>query len=224
MINSSIIILILIIIWYLFSYECFSYFNLNFDINDPISYNNIKDQYYNIPNINYSQNFIDDGFNKDNNNDNNINIFDNRIKLNTTAKYSYDKPKISNLMLSNKCCLIKKEFIEGKFSYNFNVLNDDACNLDLYELDQNNVLLFDGINGWSNNYCVKSNNILGSCRRSNMECIDFVTKGDCDNINQLSNTNFNLNFDKKNQNDTLRLKTVWSNKTCQDRVKQENLL
>ena len=102
-----IFMVILIIIWLLFSYESFSYFNLNLDLNDPISHNNYKDQHYQISQMNYSQNYIDDNFNKNNTNDNNINIFDNRIKLNTTAKYTYDKPPISNLMESNNCCLVK---------------------------------------------------------------------------------------------------------------------
>ena len=32
-------------------------------------------------------------------------------------------------------------------------MSGDKCNIDLYILDKNKELLFDGINGWSNDAC-----------------------------------------------------------------------
>ena len=98
----------------------------------------------------------------------------------------------------------------GEFAYTYNKLTDDACIASKYELDSNKILLIDGKNNWSNEMCTletlgsfprtfiggadelrwekqssafpRSNQTsnLGSCRRANKECVDFVDKQFCD--------------------------------------------
>jgi hypothetical protein len=89
------------------------------------------------------------------------------------------------------CCLVKKEYVEnnnnlsgGEFKYSFTKLKcNDNLNEKLLIQNSNQQLLIDGVNGWSNINCSETNNILGSCRRSNFECIDFVSKEFCDKYN-----------------------------------------
>jgi len=134
-----------------------------------------------------------------------INIFSNRILLKNISKpFKYESNNNSKYLKSNKCCLVKKKYDDenGNFNYIYQPLENENCDINLYELDQNNQLLFDGINNWSNDNCINSselnkNVVLGSCRRSTYECIDFISKKDCEKIN-----------------DKLR----WSEKTCQDRI------
>ena len=52
-----------------------------------------------------------------------------------------------------------------------------------FEIDQNNQLLFDGVNNWNNEECKDDSKILGSCQHYNFECIDFVSKDTCDEYN-----------------------------------------
>jgi hypothetical protein len=106
---------------------------------------------------------------------------------------------------NKKCCLIEKKPLdiyptnlklqETGFDYIYTKLNDDQCNPELYRLDSNTQLLFDVNNNWTEDFCTKKNKELGSCRRINKECIDFVTKDFCDQYNM-----------------------EWSNKTCNDFV------
>lgn len=184
--------------------ENFTYFNLNLDISKPISYNNefcfYKKINYTIP---YSST--------------EPNIFENRIKLINVATTSTDNLlNSSNLLDSSNCCLVQKEFNDGNFSYKYTPLKNDQCNINNYELDHNNQLLFDKVNGWNNDNCKKDNTILGSCRKADMECIDFISETDCNNITNEAKGNFLLNFDHKNKNNVTSTKTIWSTKTCND--------
>lgn len=219
-----IIIILLIILLYLSNYinENFTYFNLNLDIINPKSVNTNNNYYYdiNFPISNYNtNNNISDSTNNNisdstNNyiSDNRIRsaIFDNRIKFININNTPYTNTiKTSNLIDSSNCCLIQKKFDSGTFSYIYTKLKDDKCNSELYELDQNNQLLFDGVNNWSNNNCSLSDSELGSCRIANLECIDFITQDDCLNITYSNRTN---------QNNDPSKETRWSNKTCQDKI------
>lgn len=101
-----------------------------------------------------------------------------------------DENNENEMLNSNKCCLINKEYIEdknsllgGKFKYNYTKLENNDCNYKLYDNNNTVQLLMNNINGWNNDYCNKNNNLLGSCRFANKECIDFVTKSYCDNYN-----------------------------------------
>ena len=103
---------------------------------------------------------------------------------------------------TNKCCLVQKKYLQdddsymgGKFKYIYNILEDDKCDRNLYKLNHENELLFDGLNNWSNNNCNEYNTVLGSCRNVNKECIDFVDKNYCDKYNM-----------------------KWSNKTCNENL------
>jgi hypothetical protein len=205
-------IIILFIFFILFFYnlysENFTYFNLNLDITNPKSYNNINNNYYDI---NFHNKIKTSGINNytdDINND----IFNNRIKLQNINTLS------TNLINSNNCCLIQKRFNSGNFNYMYTKLKDSDCNNELYELDQNNQLLYDGINNWSNDNCNKDTSILGSCRIANLECIDFITKEECFNITSEGKSDNMLKFNMSNQNNNPIRKTIWSNKTCQDKI------
>jgi hypothetical protein len=87
----------------------------------------------------------------------------------------------------------------GKFAYTYNKLSDEMCDASIYNLDSNKMLLIEGENNWSNEMCTletqsisnlgwkssalpRSNQTsnLGSCRRANKECVDFVDKQFCD--------------------------------------------
>tara|TARA_B110000971_G_C20011926_1_gene502004 strand:- start:482 stop:1063 length:582 start_codon:yes stop_codon:yes gene_type:complete len=98
-------------------------------------------------------------------------------KLNNDNSYfvkNYDELK------SNKCCLVKKILDNNDgFRYTYTPYTDNDCSLNNFELDQNNQLLFEGQNGWSNSYCSTNTTNLGSCQHYNFECIDFVSKDKC---------------------------------------------
>ena len=213
-----ILIIILLIFFILFFYniyiEDFTYFNLNLDITNPKSHNNISNNYYEI---NFHEN-IEENTIKNYTHDINSDIFNNRIKLHDTNIARYNKTLSTNLIDSSNCCLVQKNFDSGNFNYIYTKLKDSNCNNELYELDQNNQLLYDGINNWSNNNCNGNNSILGSCRIANLECIDFITKKDCFNITSEGKSDSMLNFNISNQNNDPKRKTKWSNKTCQDKI------
>jgi hypothetical protein len=203
-------LILLFILILISNYENFSYFNLNLNLNNPISYNN-QPSYENIKS-DISSDMRDISFN-----DLNSDIFNNRINFKKIANIDYkDKIITTDLLDSNKCCLVQKNFIDGKFSYKYTPLKNEKCNINLYEIDNNNKLLFDNINEWNNGNCNNNTKILGSCRRANNECIDFVTKLECNNITLETKGDFFLKFNFENKNNLLTTKTIWSNKTCQD--------
>ncbi len=193
--------LIIILFFFIFLYkENFTYFNLNLNLDVPISYNN---------NMTFNQNI------QLKNKTLCDNIFDNRIKLINIANYDFSNNNITDTFLTNNnCCLVQKEFNDGNFTYKYTPFKNEKCNIELYELDHNNKLLFDNVNNWNNKYCNNNHNILGSCRKSNMECVDFITESDCNSINTNAKGDYTLKFDHTNKNNVLSNKTVWSNKTC----------
>jgi len=92
-----------------------------------------------------------------------------------------------NSSKKRQCCLIKKSYDEnnnglykGKFKYKYQKLEDEACNMSLYDQNSNQQLFVDGENDWDNNLCKEENNKIGSCRRNNKECVDFSQKKECD--------------------------------------------
>jgi len=91
------------------------------------------------------------------------------------------------------CCLIQKKYLPdnnningGNFKYIYNILNNKMCS------DPNSQF---EIKSDINN-CHENNNIYGSCRIANKECIDFVTKEFCNKYNKM----------------------VWSKKTCNEQL------
>ena len=104
--------------------------------------------------------------------------------LDETLSFSLkEKDNITN------CCLVEKKYVSdknelfgGNFKYIYTKKTNEECNNDLYNLNSNKQLLFDGVNKWSNKYCDnQSDVVLGSCRNINKECVDFVDKPFCDN-------------------------------------------
>jgi hypothetical protein len=175
MTKTIIIIILLIIIYLLYnSNENFSYFN-TVDENTPKNNSEI-DRFFRIllPSDKYTSSIYENRFNfipatiNDNKN------LNKDISLSTNF---YDDIK------SNKCCLVKKELAGNNFIYKYKKYNDLECDLDNFQIDQNNQLLFDGINNWKNEECKDDTNKLGSCQHYDFECIDFVDKQTCDSYN-----------------------------------------
>jgi hypothetical protein len=92
------------------------------------------------------------------------------------------------------------------------------CNVNLYNLDSQNQILFDGIDYWDNKYCKNNtpDQILGSCGNYNKKyCVDFITKDRCEYIRDNGKADEYLGFTlTRNKSDV-----SWTNKTCQDPVK-----
>lgn len=161
------------------------------------------------------------------------NQFINRIQLKTTNPHLEIEQILNsnNRLDSSNCCLVTKKF-NGDYYYEYEKMSGDKCNMDLYILNKNKELLFDGINGWSNNACSfqKDNdyiNKLGSCRNNNFECKDFVLEDTCNKYKNNSNLILNefkgntindlITFqDKKSLINKSNIK--WSEKTCEERV------
>jgi len=116
-----------------------------------------------------------------------------------------NEPNINSSDITNtitNCCLVEKKYVSnknelfgGNFKYIYTKKTNEECNNDLYNLNSNKQLLFDGVNNWSNKHCIdnQSEALIGSCRNINKECIEFVDKKFCDNY---------------------RMK--WSSKTCHE--------
>jgi hypothetical protein len=100
-----------------------------------------------------------------------------------------------------KCCKINKVIYNDnnllKSKYIYQKLENDKCNPDKYILNHEQQLYIEGINNWSNNDC--NENSLGSCKKNNLECMDFMKKDSC--------TMYNM---------------TWFNNTCYDKFKGEN--
>jgi hypothetical protein len=231
------IILILIIILFYFIYnknnEHFDYYPIKLTSYNPSLYNNILDLsnnftgQNNIHDISNNQTIINLSENIDLNN-NSLNTdkqFINRIKLKSTNPYLEIEQILNsnNRLDSSNCCLVSKKF-NGNYYYEYEKMSGDKCNIDLYILDKNKELLFDGINGWSNDYINK----LGSCRNNNFECKDFILEDTCNEYE--NNSNLILNEFKGNTiNDMITFQNKksltnksnikWSEKTCEERVK-----
>lgn len=119
---------------------------------------------------------------------NTTSIYENRFgfiptTINDNKKLSTDNnhfAKNYDMIKSNKCCLVKKILDNNDgFKYTYTPYMDDDCDLNNFEIDQNNQLLFDGQNGWSNLNCSTDKSKLGSCQHYDFECIDFTTKDKC---------------------------------------------
>jgi len=52
-----------------------------------------------------------------------------------------------------KCCLVENKLKGDKFTYQYKQLEDDKCDLKLYDTDMNKTLFIEGDNGWDNKYC-----------------------------------------------------------------------
>jgi hypothetical protein len=203
------IFLLFLVIYFTNLREPFEFFNLNYDITLPKSYNTNTDTTYKI---NFPL------YNSDLNNNTTESIFNNRIKFININNTAYKNSFITTNLIDNaNCCLAQKKFDSGNFSYTYKPLKNKECNIDLYELDQNNKLLFDKTNNWSNDMCNNNTSNLGSCRIANSECIDFITQDECINITTEIKTDIEGNH-LNNLNNKLSSKTIWSKKTCNDKI------
>ena len=98
-----------------------------------------------------------------------------------------------------KCCKVSKIRNKDKWSYQYQVLDRDNCKKEV--TNNNQAILYPGTSYWdTNDRCIEPNNeeskYLGSCRRFNFECIDFIPEKAC---NEIPNTR-------------------WSTKTCTDKL------
>tara|TARA_B100001287_G_C22653238_1_gene516297 strand:+ start:757 stop:1299 length:543 start_codon:yes stop_codon:yes gene_type:complete len=108
---------------------------------------------------------------------NNASIDDSYGKVVTTYK---------NPHMHKNCCLVEKKFNEKKDRFEYTYKKLDKCNYSIVNpLKYNHVNLFiDGVNGWKNSMCrkpdeSKDKEFLGSCKRINFECKDFMFPSQC---------------------------------------------
>lgn len=82
--------------------------------------------------------------------------------------------------LKRNCCLVSKKFDKKnqRFYYDYKKLKPSICNPENHVLENNKSILFSS-NDFSENFCKAKHSLLGSCRRLNFECNDFVMRKDC---------------------------------------------
>jgi hypothetical protein len=137
-------------------------------------------------------------------------IYENRFNFVPLAIYKQPDNITTDRLSSSKCCLVQKfANDDDQFQYTYKKYENNDCNIDNFELDHNNQLLFDGYNGWSNDYCTDNNSNLGSCQHYDFECIDFVTKTTCDEYNK------RMPLDKQNR----KILYNWSPLPCYTKQK-----
>ena len=199
MIKDLIIIILLFLIFnIIYSEEDFDKVNYFIKANDA---NQTPIELYNIKEDSYTNTILDNNFINNNNinQDDGQQIYKSRIELEPN---NWSPPESVNNI---NCCLVSKDL--NNFKYNYQKLSNDECDINLYNINHERQLLFDNVNNWSNNYC--SNNlddqILGSCRRDNFECVDFIDKNTCDNFN---------NGIKLSQMKEKNTKVEWNKEIC----------
>jgi hypothetical protein len=196
MIKIVIIIILLFAIYIINNYE---YFDNTFNPNSPQAIINNIDNYQRIslPDTTINTN----------------SIYQNRVNLipttindstlsnnNSLINFNYTQ---LNQEKNSKCCLIKKVLDNNNFKYIYEEYKDDECDINNFNLDQNNQLFIDGINNWSNDLC-KTNDKIGSCVHYNFECIDFVDEKTCTLYND------KIGVDIKNR----KIQVKWNPKPC----------
>lgn len=84
------------------------------------------------------------------------------------------------------CCLVKKVYNKTKDEFEYNYKKLESCNYNMIPaIHHNHMNLFiDGVNGWNNRKCKKPDDskdryYLGSCKKINFECKDFMTSNQC---------------------------------------------
>jgi hypothetical protein len=125
-------------------------------------------------------------------------LFSNKIeRMTNIVPYSDQDKLIPDVNI--KCCFVEKKYLPdnnylngGNFKYVYTNKENNECDPSLYDLNNNQQLLIDGVNNWSNEKCNEQSTNLGSCRLINNECVDFVDKKFCDSVPEMN----------------------WSNKTC----------
>ena len=108
--------------------------------------------------------------------------------------YPLESEKYVNIYHNKKnkeCCLVEKIIHDG-VKYDYKVLKGEECHLDKIKANNTHNLLIVGQPGWPDNKQCRnkkqSNNsesILGSCRRFNFECKDFITKAECNKFHNM---------------------------------------
>jgi hypothetical protein len=101
-------------------------------------------------------------------NDNNIDVFENRIELKDNLKKNIDET-IFPLPKSKVCTLVSIiNTNNGEYEYKYQKYYDNDCDINKFELNDNNQLFFSDISG-----------NIGSCRHYYQECINFTTPENC---------------------------------------------
>ena len=122
-------------------------------------------------------------------NDNNIDIFKNRIILDDNLK------KNINNTSSKICTLVSIiNTNNGQYNYKYQKYYNEDCDINKFELNDNNQLFFSDIN-----------DNIGSCRHFFHECTNFTTSEECKKFNTSS-----------------KKFLTWSPKTCYDKITFDN--
>tara|TARA_Y100000385_G_C13068529_1_gene627879 strand:+ start:224 stop:814 length:591 start_codon:yes stop_codon:yes gene_type:complete len=108
-------------------------------------------------------------------------------KIRTKEKFNpYYKKTRFNLFNEMKyckqknCCLVTKKLDKkkGRFYYDYKKLKPCDCNPEKHIQINNKSILFSS-NDFTNQFCKAKYSRLGSCRKLNHECIEFVVKDQC---------------------------------------------
>jgi hypothetical protein len=126
-----------------------------------------------VPNDNYIKN------------DDSIDIFKNRILL----KDNFGRD-IKEEIKQQTCTLVSVINNNGQYNYKYQKYYNENCDINKFELNDNNQLFLSDISG-----------NIGSCRHFSHECNNFTTQEECQKFNTSS-----------------RKFLTWSPKTCYDKI------
>ena len=91
-----------------------------------------------------------------------------------------------NPHMHKNCCMVKKVYNKKKDDFEYQYTKLDSCNHNMIPAIKHHQmnLFIDGVNGWNNEMCRKPDDskdkeYLGSCKKINFECKDFMTPSQC---------------------------------------------
>lgn len=94
--------------------------------------------------------------------------------------------KYDNIYTENNCCTISKKLVPDNYMvYQYNISEDCPRN---YSNNHRSIFSDEMVNGekLDMNQCNSESNLFGSCRKmGGFECLDFITKKDCDNFSYM---------------------------------------
>lgn len=118
-------------------------------------------------------------------------LFNNKIEhydaLLKREKGNYTFLKQNNVKFKNaKCCLVEKEIgKDNKYYYKYTKQTGYDCDPNLVYSPLNKKELFQQKDKSIKNFCSKEHLKIGSCKRLNFECSEFINKKTCDKFSNM---------------------------------------
>lgn len=96
--------------------------------------------------------------------------------------YNYEKyQNYQSLMNKNdQCCLIEKKLNKDGFYYKYS-----SSNCDINKILEHDKMKLISSDKMPMDMCNSNSSNLGSCRKSNHECIDFISKKNCSKVDNM---------------------------------------